>query len=136
MTKNLVGLGARPSQVAQGQRIHLPTQEMQEPRVQSPGREDPPEQEMAIHFSTLAWGIAWIEGPGGLQSIGLQRVRCDRTCFMEEAINPVSQHSVIRPSDLLILGTSCADCDSWSLGSYCSLFLSFFSSFPLVFFHP
>ena len=77
MTKNLVGLGARPSQVAQGQRIHLPTQEMQEPRVQSPGREDPPEQEMAIHFSTLAWKIPWTEERGGLQSTGSQRVGHD-----------------------------------------------------------
>ena len=38
---------------------------------------------MASHSSTLAWRIAWTEEPGGLQSIGPQRVDCDsrRTCL-------------------------------------------------------
>ena len=35
------------------------------------------EKEMATHSSTLAWKIPWVEGPGGLQSVGLQRVRHD-----------------------------------------------------------
>ena len=43
--------------------------------VQSLGREDPLEKEMAIHSSTLAWEIPWMEELGGLQSVGLQRVR-------------------------------------------------------------
>ena len=30
------------------------------------------EEEMATHFSTLAWKIPWTEDPGGLQSMGLQ----------------------------------------------------------------
>ena len=34
-----------------------------------------PEEEMATHFSVLAWRIPWTEEPGGLQSIGSQRVR-------------------------------------------------------------
>ena len=51
---------------------HLPT--MQETRVQSLGREDPLEKEMATHSSILAWRIPWMEEPGGLQSMGLQRV--------------------------------------------------------------
>ena len=38
------------------------------------GREDPLEEGMATHSSTLAWRIPWTEEPGGLQSIGLQRV--------------------------------------------------------------
>ena len=38
------------------------------------GREDPLEKEMATHSSNLAWRIPWIEEPGGLQSMGLQRV--------------------------------------------------------------
>ena len=46
-------------------------------RVQSLGREDPLEEEMATHFSILAWGIPWTEEPGGLQSIGSQRVGHD-----------------------------------------------------------
>ena len=39
------------------------------------GWEDPLEKEMATHSSTLAWKIPWTEGPGGLQSMGLHRVR-------------------------------------------------------------
>ena len=34
---------------------------------------------MATHSSTLAWRIPWMEKPGGLQFMGLQRVRCDFT---------------------------------------------------------
>ena len=50
---------------------------MQETRVPSLGREDPLEKEMAPHSSTLAWKIPWTEKPGGLQSMGLQRVGHD-----------------------------------------------------------
>ena len=46
---------------------------MQETWVQSPGQEDSLEKEMAIHSSILAWEIPWTEGPGGLQSMGLQK---------------------------------------------------------------
>ena len=42
-----------------------------------PGLEDPLEKEMATYSSILAWKIAWTEEPGGLQSMGLQRVRDD-----------------------------------------------------------
>ena len=47
----------------------------QEIRVQSLGQEDPLQKEMATHSSILAWEIPWTEEPGGLQSIGSQRVR-------------------------------------------------------------
>ena len=50
---------------------------MQETWVQSPGREDPLEKEMATHSSILVWRIPWTEEPGGLQSRGLQRVGLD-----------------------------------------------------------
>ena len=43
--------------------------------VQSLGREDPLEKEMATHSSILAWRIPWIEEAGRLQSTGSQRVR-------------------------------------------------------------
>ena len=43
-----------------------------ETRVQSLGQEDPREEEMATHSSTLAWRIQWTEEPGGLQSMGSQ----------------------------------------------------------------
>ena len=41
------------------------------------GRSDPLEKEVATHCSTLAWKIPWIEEPGGLQSLGSQRVGHD-----------------------------------------------------------
>ena len=50
---------------------------MQETQVQFLGREDPLEKEMATDYSILAWKIPWTEKPGGLQSIGSQRVRHD-----------------------------------------------------------
>ena len=43
---------------------------MWETQVQSLGPEDPLEKEMAIHSSTLAWKIPWMEEPGRLQSMG------------------------------------------------------------------
>ena len=48
---------------------------MQETQVQSLGQEDPLEEEMATHSSILAWRIPGTEEPGGLQSMGSQRVR-------------------------------------------------------------
>ena len=47
---------------------------MQDTRVQSLGQKDPVAKEMATHSSTLAWKIPWMEKPGGLQSMGLERV--------------------------------------------------------------
>ena len=51
---------------------------MQETQVQSLGKEDPLEEEMATHSSIVAWKIPWTEEPGGLQSVGLQRVKHDQ----------------------------------------------------------
>ena len=48
---------------------------MQEERVLSLDGEDRLMEEMATHSSVLAWRIPWTEEPGGLQSMGLQRVR-------------------------------------------------------------
>ena len=45
---------------------------VQETCVQSLGREDPLEKEMATHCSTLAWEIPWMEECGKLQPMGLQ----------------------------------------------------------------
>ena len=50
---------------------------MRETWVQSLGRKDALEKEMAIHSSILAWEIPWTEEPGGLQSMGSQRVGHD-----------------------------------------------------------
>ena len=54
---------------------NLPT--MQETGVRSLGREDALENEMATRSSILAWRIPWTEEPGGLQSMGSQRVEHD-----------------------------------------------------------
>ena len=50
---------------------------MWETWVRSLSREDPLEKEMATHSSILAWRIPWTEEPGGLQSMGSQRVGHD-----------------------------------------------------------
>ena len=47
---------------------------VQETQVQSLGREDLLEEEMATHSTILAWRIPWTEEPGGLESMGSQRV--------------------------------------------------------------
>ena len=64
---------------------------MQETWVPSLGGEDPLEEEMATHFCILAWRIPWTEEPGGLQSIGSQRVGHDL----------VTKHRVFIPERLL-----------------------------------
>ena len=57
-----------------GKRIRLPMQKIQEMQVQSQGQEDPLEEEMATHFSSLVWRIPQTEELGGLQTMGSQRV--------------------------------------------------------------
>ena len=54
--------------------MSLPMQEPQEMQVQSLGRKDPLEDEMATHSSILTWEIPWTEKSCGLQSMELQRV--------------------------------------------------------------
>ena len=51
---------------------HLPA--MWEKQVRSLGQEDTLKKEMVTHSSILAWKISWTEEPGGLQSMGSQRV--------------------------------------------------------------
>ena len=62
---------------------------IQETWVQPLGQEDPLEMEMATHSSILAWEISLTEKPGGLQSMGSQRVRHDlatkQQCYKNEA---------------------------------------------------
>ena len=50
---------------------------MRETQVRSLSREDPLEEGMATVPSILAWRTPWTEEPGGLQSMGSQRVRHD-----------------------------------------------------------
>ena len=51
---------------------------MQKTGAQPLGQEDPQEKEMATHSSILAWRIPWTGEPGGLQSMGSQRVGHDK----------------------------------------------------------
>ena len=56
--------------------MNLPaTQEPQETRIQSLGGEDPLEEGMATHSSSLAWRIPWTEEPGELQFMGFPKGR-------------------------------------------------------------
>ena len=66
--------GPRISLVAQTVK-RLPA--VSETRVRSLGWEDPLEKEVATHSSNLAWKVPWTEEPGGLQSMGSQRVGHD-----------------------------------------------------------
>ena len=54
-----------------------PSPAMLKTQVPSLGGEDTLEEEMASHFSILAWGIPMTEEPGGLQSMGSQKVGLD-----------------------------------------------------------
>ena len=65
------GLQAKVAQTVK----RLPT--MWETWVRSLGQEDPLEKEMAPHSSSLAWKSPWMEEPGGLQSMELQRAGYD-----------------------------------------------------------
>ena len=68
--KSPLGFSIRASTVK-----NLPA--MQETGVQALVWEDPLEKGMATHSSILAWRIPWTEEPGGLQSMGSQRVGHD-----------------------------------------------------------
>ena len=70
--------------------------------VQSLGGEEPLEKGMATHSSILAWKIPWIEEPGGLQSMGLQRVRHDwaTNTYLDVIKEPVKWRNGIKPKAL------------------------------------
>ena len=72
------------SLIAEKQRIHLPMQETQELWIRYLGWENPLEEEVATHFSILAWKVPWTGEPGRLQSKGLQRVAHDWTTKPEQ----------------------------------------------------
>ena len=57
--------------------VHKNLPEVQEMQVWILDKEDPLEEDMATHSSILAWGIPWTEKPGGLQSLGSQKVGQD-----------------------------------------------------------
>ena len=65
---------------------------MQETGVRSLCQEDSLEEEMAAHPSILAWRIPWTEEPGGLQSMGSQRVGHDWVTNTFTSLSPSNQH--------------------------------------------
>ena len=82
-----VGIGGKVPEMSPFEALEIPTTmgfpvaqsvknlpAVQETWVRSLGWEDPLEEGMATHSSTLAWRIPWTEEPGGLQSMGSQRV--------------------------------------------------------------
>ena len=62
---------------------------IQETWVQSLGQEDPLEKGMATHPSILAWEIPWTEEPGGLKSMGSQRVKHALVTTQQQPIVPM-----------------------------------------------
>ena len=60
---------------------------LQETWVQSLGQEDALEKGMATHSSIVAWEIPWTEEPGGLQSMGSQRVGHDERLSLHSLIS-------------------------------------------------
>ena len=89
-------------------------QEIQEAQAQSLSQEDPLEKAMAIHSSILVWRIPWTEEPGGLQSMGLQRV----------GLNWVTDHTDTQTARLQASACSqwrhLAQIWGWSLGHLAS----------------
>ena len=75
---------------------------VQQTWVQSLGQEDPLEKGMATHSSIIAWRIPWTEEPGGLQSIGSQRVRQDKATnrlMVQTRWKEVPRYTVLDDSD-------------------------------------
>ena len=73
-------------------------QKPQEMWAQSLGLGDPLEEGMAAHATILAWRIPWTEEPGGLQSIGSQRVRdqfANIHCIIEKAREFQKKHLLL-----------------------------------------
>ena len=87
----------KTSQVALVAKNRLLMQEMWEMWVRSVGREDPLEKEMTTHSSILAWRIPWTEEPGGLQSMGSQRVGDDWSSLAQHILLSVFHNFYVMP---------------------------------------
>ena len=80
------------------------SEEIQETWVWSLGREDPLEEEMATHSSIHAWKMPWTEEPGGLQSMGSQRVEHTKhTCMHTHVHVSPTLHLTTTKFDVLYL---------------------------------
>ena len=112
---------------------------MQETQIHSLGQEDALEEEMATHSSILAWGIPWTEEPGGLQSMGSQRVghilattpppwwgvkgsegsdwsSCSFSCLAEGcALHSFGRNLCLAPVNVLLFSEACNSLSSFSM---------------------
>ena len=75
---------------------------MQETQVQSLGWEDPLKEGVATHSSVLAWRIPWTEEPGGLQSMGSQRVGYDLATKQQQAYSITLPPNVWKMENLIV----------------------------------
>ena len=83
---------------------------MQEMWIWSLGREDPLKKEMATHSSILAWRIPRTEEPGGLRSVGFQRVGHDWACTRTEGTDiwhTLSRENTAVHSDIMLVSEKC-----------------------------
>ena len=74
---------------------------MQETWVQFLGWKDPLEKEIATHSSILAWRIPWTEEPGGLQSMGLQRIGDDLATKQQTTKNYICNNPISKQDHIL-----------------------------------
>ena len=86
-------------------------------QVPSLGWEDPLEKEMAIHVNILVRRLSWAEEPGGLQSIGLQRVGHE---WAQTHAGPILETGGVRCIDPLKL-QNCSSMGSFSRWQWCYL---------------
>ena len=75
----------------------------QEMQVQSVGRDDPLEKELATHSGILAWRIPWTQEPGGLQSIALQSWTLQKRLSLQAAVHKCPLFSTPSPVVLSLI---------------------------------
>ena len=118
LTLNLVC----PSLVAQIVK-NLPA--VQETWVWSLGLEDPLKKGMATHFSILAWRIPWTEEPGGLQSMGSQRVGHDWATSLSLSLSDSSLLASRNATEFCVNHVSCYLAEFICSNSFCVKSLGF-----------
>ena len=75
---------------------------MRKMQVQSLGQEDRLEKGMAIYSSILAWDIPWAEEPGGLHSMGLQRVGHNLVTKQQQQLTGLNHTFLIEKSHIVL----------------------------------
>ena len=106
----------------------------QETQVRSPGRDGPLEEGTVTHSSTLAWRIPWTEEPGGLQSMGSQRVGPDRVTntftFTYTAKECGFKHFILsrEPDDSKPVTPSLGNSIPWCQGSHHRIVAAWFTA--------